>query len=198
VEHLVEPLEGMKMTANGVVAMMGGDYSVASIIDTVAQYWGLNITPEDAQEILDTVAEAGSMSYSLARVLSKNYTCIGWTTHGHNGETVPVWVHGGDAPTGVIDNTDLALIAADAMDVDLDRATRRLYVDLDNVTHDYKLDMTDPENPVLKIKGAELPISKDYMVYRGRTIKLPGVTVYAPETEKVYVSRKALWFLRLF
>ena len=50
---------------------------------------------------------------------------------------------------------------------------------------------------MLKIKGAELPISKDYMVYHGRTIRLPGVTVYAPHYDKVYVSQKALKVLRL-
>ena len=78
-------------------------------------------------------------------------------------------------------------------------------MDLDTITDDYVIegDATDidgygmVENPVLKVKGAELPISKDYMIYRGRTIQLPGITVYAPNTEKVYVSQKALKILRL-
>jgi alkaline phosphatase len=35
------------------------------------------------------------------------------------------------------------------------------------------------------------------MIYRGRTIDLPGLTVYAPETGKVYVSKWALKILRL-
>jgi alkaline phosphatase len=45
---------------------------------------------------------------------------------------------------------------------------------------------------VVKLKGAELPISKDYMIKNGKTIQLPGVSVYAPATEKVYVSKRAL------
>jgi alkaline phosphatase len=85
------------------------------------------------------------------------------------------------------------------MNVNLDKVSNKLYVDLDDVTSDYEI-FGDPtigdygllNNLVLKVKGAEFPISKDYMVYKGKTIKLPGVTVYAPATEKVYVSKKGL------
>jgi len=195
VDDLLGPLNGMSMSANGVVTMMDGDYSVGSIIDAVETYWGLSITGEDANEILALSPEVG-MSYALARVLSKNYTVIGWTTHGHNGETVPVWVYGDDAPVGTIDNTDLAKIAAEAMRTDLDKVSDYLYVDLDTVISSFDIDDTDPENLVVKVKGAEMPVSKDYMVYRGRTIPMPGLTVYAPATGKVYVSKKAVKILR--
>jgi alkaline phosphatase len=205
IEDLVDPLKGMTITSVGLVAMMNGDYSVGNIMDKVAKFWSLDIPAEEAQEILDYQASAGvSLNYALAYVISKNHTVIGWTTHGHNGETVPLWMHGGEAPIGIIDNTELATIAADAMGVRLDRVSDRLYVDLDDVTSDYEI-VGDPEigdygllnNLVLKVAGAELPISKDYMVYKGKTIQLPGVTVYAPATDKVYVSKKALWFIRL-
>jgi len=182
----------------GLVAMMADPSDDAELIDKISQYWSLDITQDDIDEIRALEPSVG-LSYALARVLSKNYTVIGWTTHGHNGETVPVWVRGGEAPIGVIDNTDLATIASEAMGVNLARATGRLYVDLDDVINDYEI-IGDPEigpygllnNLMLKVKGAELPISKDYMVYKGWTIRLPGITVYAPETGKVYVSKKAL------
>ena len=87
-------------------------------------------------------------------------------------------------------------MAADALRVDLDKTTDRLYVDLSTVTEEYKIDETDPQNPVLIIKNAQLPISKDYMIFRGKTVQLPGVTVLAPETGKVYVSKKVLRYLR--
>jgi len=199
IEDLVDPLKGMTMSANGVVSMMGGDYSDDNIISNVETHWGLSINDEDVAEIKDLVDSDGlSWSYALARVLSKNYTVVGWTTHGHNGETVPVWVYGDDAPVGTIDNTELALIAADAMEVNLDKTTEKLYVDLDDVTDDYTIDDADSENLVLKVAGAELPISKDYMIdKKGKTINLPGVTVYAPATGKVYISKKAVKKLKL-
>jgi alkaline phosphatase len=69
---------------------------------------------------------------------------------------------------------------------------------------DYEI-VGDPEigsyglknNLVLKINGAEFPIGKDYMIYEGEMIQLPGLTVYAPATEKVYVSKEALEIIGL-
>jgi alkaline phosphatase len=202
VEDLVEPLYAMETTANGILSMM--DRDGISLEPSLYENWGITATSDDIDEI-NVLAPSVGLNYAIARVISKNHTGIGWTTHGHCGETVPLWVYGMDAPVGTIDNTDLARIAAEAMGADLDRTTRALYVDLDTVTDDYVIE-GDPlnrdgygmvENPVLKVRGAELPISKDYMIYRGRTIQLPGVTVYAPHTDKVYISQKALRILRL-
>ncbi len=209
IEDLVGPLKGMKITSGGLTRMMGGDHSIANIRQMVNDYWSLDISEEHAQEILDYEAEAGvSFNYALANIISKHYTVIGWTTHGHNGETVPVWVHGKRAPKGVIDNTELAHIVAKAMSTKLYKTTDRLFVDLDTVNCDYEI-IGDPaigsygllENLVLLVNGkkdiAEFPINKDYMIYGGQTIQLPGVTVYAPETEKVYISKEALKILGL-
>lgn len=198
VEDLVEPLQGMKITSGGLERMLDDDYSVANIQAKVLEYWSLDITEEDVQAILDYQEDMDqSFNYSLAKVLTEKYTVIGWTTHGHNGETVPLWVHGMEAPKGIIDNTELAEIAAAAMGMDLNWISDKLYVDLDTVTGAYVIDDADPENLVLKVAGADFPIHKDYMMYRGRTIEIPGLTVYAPETGKVYVSQWALRILRL-
>lgn len=197
IEDLVDPLMGMKMSAYGVVEMMTDD-SDAALIASIKENWGLEITENDVNEIRAYMEDMNQdLSYSMAAVLSKNYTVFGWTTHGHNGETVPVWVHGGDAPVGTIDNTDLAKIAADAIDTDLDRVSGTLYVELGEVTTDYTIVDDGLGNLTLNVNDAELPISKDYMTYKGRTIQLPGLTVYAPTTDKVYVSKKALRILRL-
>jgi alkaline phosphatase len=83
--------------------------------------------------------------------------------------------------------------------VNLDRTTKRLYVDLDTVTDDYEIVDDGLGNLTVEIDGAKLPISKDYMIRaNGKTIQLPGIAVYAPATGKVYVSKKALRILRLF
>jgi alkaline phosphatase len=193
VEDLVDPFMGMTMTANGVVSMMP-DFTPLSISDAVETYWNITLSPEDIDEIIDYAADVGE-SYSLARIVSENHTVVAWTTHGHNGETVPVWIHGMDAPVGTIDNTDLAFMAAEAMGVNLDWVTDSLYVDVDEVTTEYVIDTTDPENPVLDVNGALLPISKDYMTYDGHTYPLPGLTVHAPMIDKVYISHVAWWYL---
>ena len=202
IEDLVDPLLGMTITSVGLAAMLEDNTDDAELMDKVFEYWNLTITQDDVDEIRSLEPSVG-LAYALARVLSKNYTVIGWTTHGHNGETVPFWTHGAkNVKVGIIDNTDLATMAADAMDVDLNRATRKLYVDLDTVTKDYVIEDDGIGNMTLLIAGAELPISKDYMKIvrkngRKKIVKLPGLTVYAPETGKVYVAKKALRILGL-
>ena len=196
IEDLVNPLKGMKMSANGVLYMM--DEEELTLEEAVETYWGIGLTVDDITEIEGLEASVG-LSYALARVVSKNHTVIGWTTHGHTGETVPVWVYGADAPVGTIDNTELALMAAAAMNVNLDKISDRLYVDLKKAGIDFSIDATDPANPVVIVDGARLPVSKDYMTVEKRrrtiTYKLPGLTVHAPETGKVYVSKRALKIL---
>ncbi|THB79893.1 MAG: alkaline phosphatase [Desulfobacteraceae bacterium] len=202
IEDLVDPLKGMTITAGGLTRMMGSDTSVANIIATISLYWNIVIDETEAQEILDYDEETGAgLSYSISHVISKNHTAIGWTTHGHNGETVPLWVYGADAPAGIIDNTELALMAADAIGVDLAATTSDLYVDAATaITGTFQLDKTDPENPVLKAGVSEIPMSKDTMKFTGWDweIELPGLAVYAPETDTVYISEKAAWIINLF
>ena len=197
IEDLIGPLKGMTMTSSGLVGVMNDPKDDAELIATVKTQWGMEITQNDVDEIRN-YALSESLSYAIAAVISNNYTVFGWTTHGHTGETVPVWIYGADAPRGIIDNTALAKIAAAALGVDLDTASRRLYVDLDSVTSGYDIDMdTDPANPVLTIGGALLPISKDLLMDQERTVQLPGLTVYAPATGKVYISKDAVRLLRL-
>lgn len=204
IEDLVDPLKGMTMTANGVVAMTSDVEDDGALKASVLVNWGIELSDDDVTEIR-TNTYGSSLSYALARVVSKNHTVIGWTTHGHNGETVPLWSYGAPVPKGIIDNTKLAKITAYAMKAKLGETTRQLFVDMDTVACDYEIDWTDTENPVLKVADAELPISKDYMVIDGEKIQLPGVTVLAPQghgntdlsDDKVYVSKKALRILGL-
>jgi alkaline phosphatase len=199
IEDLVDPLKGMTITSPGLVAMLVDD-SDGELAAKTEKYWNVVLSSEDIAEIRALEPSVG-LAYALARVVSKNYTVIGWTTHGHTGETVPVWLHGADAPVGTIDNTELALMAAGAMNVDLEKISDFLYVDLEEAGVDFSIDATtDPANPVVIAGGATLPVSKDYMIVkkRWRTIayKLPGLTVHAPETGKVYVSQRALRILK--
>ncbi len=203
IEDLVAPLKGMTMTANGVVAKMTDDTD-AALKTSVKDNWGIELSAEDIADIRELESEVG-LSYALARSVSTYHTVIGWTTHGHTGETVPFWATTNfGAPANVIDNTDLAKIAAEAINVDLKKTTNKLYVDLDETGVNYTVDITDPENPIVKIGDWELPVNKDYMVktlekdkkkrtvVKTVTVELPGLTVYAPETGKVYLSKMAL------
>jgi alkaline phosphatase len=207
VEALLDPLRGMTRTANAVVAEMGGDDSDSNMIATIGALWGITIDAAECQEIRDMAAgDAGSMSYALARVISKNHTAIGWTSHGHNAEDVPLWAYGPGAPKGLLDNTELAETVADALNLNMKQIQNRLFVDMDDVfgVDGWTLDETDPANPVVKLSGsgasAELPCSKDLLTItkwgKTKTYNLEGVVVYVPDTGRVYVPKQAVKIMK--
>jgi alkaline phosphatase len=217
VEALVDPLKDMTVTAGAlaeeILAMPGGA-TVANIISKTQQLWNMTVTPDVAQKVLDlTGVQEGlgnytiSFDYALGRVLSEHYTAVGWNSHGHNGEDVPLWAFGPGAPSGLLDNTDLATTVADALGFPLELVNRWLFVDLGTEFPNWVLDTTDPANPVARVNGtfasAELPARKDFLrintfVNCSRTYELPGVVVHAPQTGKVYVSLWAVWLMRLY
>lgn len=195
-DELLDPLRGMTMSANALVSKIGDDWTVAGIQAGLSTYWGIDCAAEDVEKIIEYAGTVGA-SYSLARIISENYTAIGWTSHGHDAGTVPVWAYGIDI-NGTIDNTELANIVADAMGVSLDHATDTLYVDIKDVTHNYEIDV---ENDVLTVGGiVTFPLGADYMEVKGRKISLPGVTVYASGdddvAETVYISKRAINILK--
>jgi len=210
VEALLDPLRGMTVTAGSVAEAIGNDDSDANMIAQIATLWGITIDPRECQEIRDMAAgDAGSMSYALARVISKNHTAIGWTSHGHNAEDVPLWAYGPGAPKGLLDNTELAETVADALNLNMKRIQNRLFVDLDDVfgVDGWDLDeTTDPLNPVAKISqsgaSAELPCSKDLLIItkngNTKSYNLEGLVVYAENTGRVYVPSEAVKIMKKY
>ena len=202
-EALIGPLMGMKCTSQELVSRMGDVWDVSSIQAAVLEHWGIECSAEAAQEIIDLVGPEGlgynvSKNYALARVISKHYTTIGWTSHGHDGGTVPVWAYGVDI-NGTLDNTELAEIMADAMGANLDEATEKLYVDIKDVTSEYEIHV---ENDILTVGEAVFPLGCDFMVIEGKIINMPGVTVYASGdddvAQTVYISKKAIEELKKY
>jgi alkaline phosphatase len=195
---LLDVLKGMKVTASSVVSEMKEDYSVNNVITKVKELWGVTLTENDVADIA-SYAEVKGWSFSLARIVSERYTHIGWTSHNHNAEDVQLWSYGKGKPEGgVLDNTDLAKHCAIVMKSDLNSTTEALYVDVGKVFDNFEIDETDPENLVLKIGNASLPVSKDYLTISGKNFQLPGLTVYAPETKKCYISREAIKLIQKF
>jgi len=202
VDELVGPLKRMDRTCCAVLEEAGGDSaSDKSIIEAFKKHWDIELTAEEIAQIRIFAKEQG-LCYAAARVISANHTDIGWTTHGHTAEDVPLWSYGAGKMTGLVDNTDIARDIFSDLGVDSDSLNHRLFVDIS--TTDLKgalsLDTTDVNNPVLRgcESGTcvELPIGKDllYSTREGKTTesRLGGLVVYAPATSRVYVPRQAL------
>jgi alkaline phosphatase len=213
VENLLEPLGKMHSTRSGITStgldrmietdILRGMSEAASIRKNLQVWWGIEESDKGTKEIMQLTTNMRRKS-AIGEVISRNHTVIGWTTHGHTGEDVPLWVFGENKSFGVVNNTDLAGIIADAMGVNLDHAGKVLFVDAKKVFPDAELDMSNAANPVLRIRDAVLPISKDILEIDDRKIQLEGLVVYAPlaptdtplpagaETGRVYIPRQAV------
>jgi alkaline phosphatase len=175
-----------------------------SIRKNLRDWWGMDVKDSDVAGIINLRESGMSRKRAIGEVISGQYTALGWTTFDHTGENVPFWVYGQSGAYGVIDNTSLAFIAADALGLDLEQADKELYVDAKTVFPEAELEMSDAANPVLRIGAAALPISKDVLRINGKQIQVPGLVVYAPlapagtplpagaATGRVYIPRQAM------
>ncbi len=217
VEDLLGPLRKMHtsstgMTYNVVTRYINDDLAAGisfeeALVSNVETHWGLQLSESDVEEIIALEASLG-LGNALNTVVSKNHTVFGWTTYGHTGEDVPLWVYGSRKAYGVIDNTEIADITSKALGVNLSRANRSLFVDAKKAFPQATLDVTDSENPVLRIGNASLPTSKDILEINGETYNLRGLVVYAPkapsdmalpegaESGKVFIPRDAVKIIR--
>eukprot|EP00978_Attheya_sp_CCMP212_P021079 scaffold61195_cov58-Attheya_sp.AAC.3 len=195
VEELIAPLKGMSMSADAlVVNKLPETPTNEQIITAVNESWGMKITNNDVIEIRAYMSKRKvTLTYSLAHVLGEKYTYVGFTTHGHTGESVPVWFFGADPPVGLIDNTDLAILTSDALGVDLAKTTSELFVDLSTTSLSYEVKGGSVTVSIIGSAPITLPFFRDYFVYdSGEKTCFDGVTIYAEKSEKVYVSQDAI------
>jgi alkaline phosphatase len=197
VEQVVAPLESMRLTAYGLARKIGSDLSPANLDAKILEWWGIDPTDEEVNDILALRGAGATLDYAISEVLSASRTVLGWTTHGHTGEDVPLWTYGPNRPTGHFDNTELAWMVTDAFGFDLGVFDQLLF---NNVADEfvYEVDTTDPANPVLRVGTCELPISKNRLTYtpRNMTFELDGLVVQVEATGRVYVPYLAAALLR--
>jgi alkaline phosphatase len=201
VEQLVEPLQGMTISSYGVARMLEDDLSPANIQAKVSEYWGIELDDDAVGAVLDGMSSLGeSLDYALSRVVSERYTVIGWTTHGHNGDDVPLWSYGPRKPVGMFDNTRLPKWIAGAYGFQLWAIDQLLFVRLDRHCEECTIDTTDPANPVIRDGHCSIPLNKDllYVEDMNLEVPLPGIAVHAPSTNRTYVPLFAVALMDSF
>jgi alkaline phosphatase len=199
VEYLLNPLKGMLLTSVGVANKIANQKDPDQIKSAVQAWWNIALADSDVTQIL-AWPYSRTFSYKLAAVVSKNYTGIGWTTHGHDGGDVPIWTYNCDIG-GNIENIQIAEKIFDMLDIDSKALNENLFINVNDVFPGaWTLDMTDARNPVLVITinniFFRLPTSKDELYYSKdqSTIKkyLGSLVVYAPKTNRVYIPQNAV------
>jgi len=198
---LLGPLGRMNLTAYGIWRNMGKDANRAGLQGLVAKHWGMDITDEEADQIIALSRKYPKVPYwGLGEVLSARYTCIGWSTHGHTGGDVPLFAYGPGRPVGLVDAPDLGRRLAQAMGIDLAGLTRRLYVEA-HALFPGKVSIEKNGGGLtatitLPDKTAELPVNKNILRLGGRSTELEGIVVHSPKTGRVYIPEQAVQLLK--
>jgi alkaline phosphatase len=209
-EFARQPLLNMKMTSLGVVKMMENE-SKEALKKSVSNNWGINLTDEDLTKIweycdlykMEYQSNPGfkfgylPLNHALSRIVSEEYTIAGWTSHGHNGEEVPMWTHGvRDFPKGMIRNIDVGKLVGSMLG-GVERLKDQLYVDVSTIGLNYHVELSDIKNQYAIIEEHVFPLNTDYFLHQnGTRIYLPGITVHAPMTNKLYVHSKFIEMIK--
>jgi alkaline phosphatase len=198
-EMVFGPLKKAKLTGAGITKMLGKDPTPEKIIEIVGTYYGItDLTEDEIKEIANRKGRTPLMNI-LGPMLSKR-AYIGWTTHGHLGNDVPVFYYGPARLPGHIDNTGIARKCAQLMGFDLEEITEKLFVDAETaftrLGAAVSIDETDKKNPVLIAKKAKttirIPFHKN-IFYIGTTVhQMPGIAVFNPKAKKLYIPEAAI------
>lgn len=147
---------------------------------------------KDGKAFNNTVTE-------MSKLINKR-SHIGWTTGGHTGEDVPLFVYApsyNNQLTGTIQNSDIALYTAKAMGMDLDIASKELFVpqsELGGKGYNASIDLTDATNPVLVVEKSGIeyrfPENKNYYLENGVQKSYNGINVY--NSKQFYIPQVAL------
>lgn len=194
--EFIAPLKKAVLTGEGLESKLNADRS--NIVEVMDAYYGItDLTEEEIQAIKETAA--GSMNYTVGPMISKR-AHIGWTTTGHTGEEVVLYVYSpdGDRPTGVIENTDIADYIERKLELNLAEANSKLFVSARDAFEakgaSVQWNNDDPENLVIVVMKSEnvlkLPVYKNVAELNGEIIVMNGLTLF--NGEKVFVPQEAV------
>jgi len=196
-EELLTALKKAKLTGEGIQQMIGSEKTPEKIKEVVEQYYGIADLSEEEVTIIQTSKQ--ELNYELGPMMSKR-SRIGWTTFGHTGEDLFLFAYGPNRPVGILENTEIAFVTAENLGFELPYIDQFLYNEAkaftDEIGATMNIDKTDEKNLILVIaKGdlqVKLPISKDELIWKGKTYKTKGLTVLAPKTNRVYITQHAM------
>ncbi len=189
---LIKPFKNAQMTVQGVLELAYRDNKATKeeMQELFKAKWDLDLNEAQAEEIL----KYKRFPYAVANYISNNFTIIGWTTAGHTGVDVPLWVYpsGPDSPiAGNIDNTDITRKVTAMMDIDLAYTQKELFVDAMSVFPEAEI-ISEKEGFVLNIGNCRIPANKDIVEKDGKIYRTKGVTVYIQNTGKTFIPEEAV------
>lgn len=191
-EEFTHIIKDAKLTGQGASKLFAEDGS--NIAQVMKDNYGFEPTAEEIQSI----ATAKNKQMAIGHVIS-NRSHIGWTTGGHVGGDVGLYIYSTASNakklSGTVHNAEIGKYTADLLDVDLSKLTKELYV---------------KARPALEAKGANVeyveastgnfelvitkgntkitvPMYKNYAMVNGNKTDLKGLVIF--NGESVYIPQ---------
>ncbi|ERT68729.1 alkaline phosphatase [Cetobacterium somerae] len=159
---------------------------------------GLDLTTEELN-MIEKTQKTSEIETILGKAMSER-AHLGWTTNGHTGEDVPLYVYTSNYAnqlTGTVNNSDIALYIAKAMNLDLDKATDELFVSgkkIKDMGIELDIDSTNKFQPVFKLskngKQYTFHENKNYYETDGKKVKFNGIVVF--NGKEVFIPNAAI------
>ena len=171
-------------------------------LNLVQKYFGFAPSEEEIRS-LKSKSRAADIQKVLSDMLNKR-SHIGWTTGGHTGEEVVLYVYADDYKnilSGTVQNSDIAWYMAKAMGGDLDKLSSELFVpskSFSNYGITVSNDFSDINNPkFILTKNNNQYIffeNRNYFEKNNKKNKFNGITVY--NGEELFIPAAALELLK--
>ncbi len=197
-KELIEPLKKAKSTAEVIPNLIDSNSTSQQIRDVFSSHYGVNDLLDSEIDTLmsffrpQTIQKDGKKkknSFALVKITTKilnKRTFIGFTSYGHTGEDVffAAYDPRGNAPTGLLLNTQVNEYMQQAWNTNLDSLTNLYFAPHGEVFSGFKttIDSTDKLNRILvvthKKKTIRIPENKNIVFVNGKEITYPTLMVY--------------------
>lgn len=192
------PLLKAKLTGEGVEAKLASPRTNSNIKQVMAEYYGItDLTNKEVETIRRS--DKGRLASVIGPMISQR-AHIGWTTGGHTGGDVVLYSYAPDGRKlhGMLENTDIARAMEQALGLDLDAVSERLFVPAEEAFKakgaQWKIDDSDKANRVLVVtKGSDtlrLPVFKSVAQLNGKDVQLEGNVI--DNGVKIFVPQDAV------
>jgi hypothetical protein len=105
---------------------------------------------------------------------------------------VPAWYYGVDPPRKLIDIADFGKFALELIDAP---DMSDLFIDVDTTGLEYTVNTDEKYDRYAMIEGYKFPLDVDYFEIEEGAVLKEGVTYYAPEIDKLFISANAIELL---
>lgn len=194
-EEFTHIIKNAKLTGQRASKFIKEDGS--NIFDVIKDTYGF----EPSQEEIQKISSSSNKQKAIGQIISSR-SHIGWTTGGHVGGDVGLYVYSSADTakklTGTVHNAEIGKYTADLLDINLAELTKQLYIkarpalEAKGAAVDYVEESTGNFELVIT-KGSQkitAPMYKNYAIVNGTKTGLNGLVIFNGET--VYVPQSLI------